>query len=113
MHYCRETTKLGTRLRDCAERSERELYRPPSGRPRVSTPATYRSGTPRGQHPVIALWHAHLRGLATVMHEIYGLNVYELLDTKFKVGTVCRFRVRKYLFQRTPFPGFGESSGYP
>jgi hypothetical protein len=40
-------------------------------------------------------------------------KVAELLDTKFKVGAVFRFRVRKYLFQGASFLGFGESSGNP
>jgi len=48
-------------------------YGRPSWRPRVSAPATYRSGTPRNQHPAVARWHAHLRGLATAIHEISGL----------------------------------------
>ena len=39
----------------------------------MSVPATYRSGTPRAQHPAVARWHAHLRGLATAIHEISGL----------------------------------------
>jgi hypothetical protein len=33
----------------------------------------YRSGTPRDQNPAVARWHAHLRGLATAIHEISGL----------------------------------------
>src|SRR5210317_132713 len=48
-------------------------YGRPSWRPRVSAPATYRLGTPRNQHPAVARWHAHLRGLATAIHEISGL----------------------------------------
>jgi hypothetical protein len=47
-------------------------YGRPSWRPRVSAPATYRSGTPRNQHPAVARWHTHLRGLATAIHEISG-----------------------------------------
>ncbi|MDH3803637.1 MAG: hypothetical protein OEU80_16325, partial [Deltaproteobacteria bacterium] len=31
-------------------------------------------GTPRNQHPAVARWHAHLRGLATAIHEISGLG---------------------------------------
>ena len=50
-------------------------YGRPSWRPRVSDPATYRSGTPRNQHPAVARWHAHLRGLATAIHEISGLAI--------------------------------------
>jgi hypothetical protein len=48
-------------------------YARPSGRPRVSDPATYRSGTPRNQHPAVARWHGLLHGLATQIHEISGL----------------------------------------
>jgi len=48
-------------------------YGRPSVRPQVSAPATYHSGTPRGQHPAVARWHAHLRGLVTPIHETYGL----------------------------------------
>ena len=59
------------------------------GRPRVSVPATYRSGTPRNQHPAGAGWPArhagasrlamagrpnHLLGLATANNEISGLE---------------------------------------
>jgi hypothetical protein len=50
-------------------------YGRPSWRPRVSDLAKYRSGTPRNQHPAVARWHAHLRGLATVIHEISGLDL--------------------------------------
>ena len=45
----------------------------PSWRPRMLVPAAYRSGTPRNQPPAVARWHAHLRGLATAIHEISGL----------------------------------------
>ena len=48
-------------------------YGRPSWRPRVLAPATYRSGTPRNQHPAVARWYAHLRGLATPIREISGL----------------------------------------
>jgi hypothetical protein len=34
----------------------------------------YRLGTPRDQHPAVAWWHAHLRGLATAIHETSGLE---------------------------------------
>jgi len=50
------------------------LSEPEAWRPRVSVPATYRSGTPRVQLPAVARWHAHLRGLATPIHEISGLG---------------------------------------
>ena len=42
----------------------------------MSYPATYRSGTPRIQHPAVARWHAHLHGLATPIHETSGLAIY-------------------------------------
>ena len=41
----------------------------------VSHLATYHSGTPQVQHPVVARWHAHLRGLAIAIHETSGLVV--------------------------------------
>jgi hypothetical protein len=49
----------------------------PSRRPRVSVPATYRSGTETNPavRGTVARWHAHLRGLATEIHEISGLAV--------------------------------------
>jgi hypothetical protein len=49
-------------------------YGHPSGRPRVSHPATYCSSTPRMQNPLLARWHAHLHGLVTSIHEISGLG---------------------------------------
>jgi len=49
-------------------------YGRPPWRPRVSAPATYRSGTPRNRHPAVARCHAHLRGLATAIHEKSGLG---------------------------------------
>ena len=52
-------------------------YGRPSWRPRMSAPATYHSGTPRNQHPAVARWQAHLRGLATAIHEISGLDESE------------------------------------
>jgi hypothetical protein len=54
-------------------------YGRPSGRPRVSAPATYRSGTPRNQHPAVTRWHAHLHG-ATSIRETFGLK-QSLLST--------------------------------
>jgi hypothetical protein len=44
-------------------------YGRPSGRPRVSDPATYCLSTPRIQPPAVARWHSHLRGLATTIHK--------------------------------------------
>ena len=34
------------------------------------------------QHPAVARWHAHLRGLATGIHEISGLRGWVLLQNK-------------------------------
>jgi hypothetical protein len=51
-------------------------YDRPSGRPRVSDPATYCSSTPRIQPPAVARWHNLLHGLATTIHEITGLGNY-------------------------------------
>jgi hypothetical protein len=48
-------------------------YDRPSGRPRVSDPATYRSDTPRIQPPAVNRWHGHLHGLATPICETSGL----------------------------------------
>jgi hypothetical protein len=59
-------------------------YGRPSWRPQVSAPATYRSGTPRNQHPVVARWHAHLCGLATATHEISGLIIQYRLPASAK-----------------------------
>ncbi len=54
----------------CSDRG----YGRPSGRPLVSAPATYRSGTPRNQDPAVARWHTLLHGLATEIREISGLE---------------------------------------
>jgi len=63
------------------------LSEPEAWRPRVSVPATYHAGTPRKQSRGTAgrlpgtrrkrlrcAWHAHLRDLATEIHEISGLE---------------------------------------
>ncbi|MDH3838863.1 MAG: hypothetical protein OET57_19130, partial [Desulfobacteraceae bacterium] len=54
-------------------------FRASSGVPSTGSgqapPATYRSGTPRNQSPAVARWQAHLRGLATAIHEISGLGI--------------------------------------
>ena len=53
-------------------------------------PATYRTGTPRNQHPAVARWHVHLRDLATAIHEISGLQyLFKIrleIDLARKVG---------------------------
>ncbi len=66
-------------------------YGRPSWRPRVSVPATYRSGTPRNQHPAVARWHAHLRGLATAIHEISGLETLLIPHLALRIYH-CRLR---------------------
>jgi hypothetical protein len=48
-------------------------YARPSGRPRVSDPATYCSSAPRIQPPAVARWHTVLHGLATAIRETSGL----------------------------------------
>jgi hypothetical protein len=56
-------------------------YGRPSWRPRMSVPATYRSGTPRDQSRGtagrVARWHSHFRGLATAIHAISELDENE------------------------------------
>jgi len=70
-------------------------YDRPSGRPRVSNPATYRSGTPRVQRPVIARWHGRLHGLATSIREISGLefilSYYGFSVLAYKMTVTRRF----------------------
>ncbi|MDH3558013.1 MAG: hypothetical protein WBF55_01425 [Syntrophobacteria bacterium] len=39
-------------------------------------------GTPRNQRPAVARWHAHLRDLATAIHEISGLAQQLLLRSE-------------------------------
>jgi hypothetical protein len=50
----------------------------PSGRLRVSDPATYCSSAPRIQLPAVARYHSHLHGLATAIHETSGLEGWHL-----------------------------------
>ncbi len=71
-------------------------YGRPSWRPRVSAPATYRSGTPRNQHPAVASWHAHLRGLATAIHETSRL---ERFLAKGLVELLVGGGQRRWIFQ--------------
>ena len=54
-------------------------YGSPSGRPRVSDPATYHLGTPQIQRPAVAQWHPHLRGLVTAIHGTSGLGRLDYL----------------------------------
>jgi len=51
-HYARAT---------CCDRG----YGRPSGRPRVSNLAAYRTSTPQVRVPVVAQWHGHLHDLVT------------------------------------------------
>ncbi|MFA9612802.1 MAG: hypothetical protein ACERK9_02550, partial [Deltaproteobacteria bacterium] len=42
------------------------------------------------QHPAVARWHAHLRGLATAIHEISGLGslkISHLNHIQFHLGS--------------------------
>ena len=56
----------------------------------MSAPATYRLGTPRNQSRGtagrVSRWPAHLRGLATAIHEISGLDL-------------CTFKTRAAYFE--------------
>ena len=49
--------------------------------------ATYRSGTPQVQHPVVTRWHAHLHGLATAIHETSGLKSTSPLKFEYCILT--------------------------
>ena len=76
----------------------------------MSVPATYHSGTPWNQRPAVAKWHAHLRGLATAIHEIFGLTTdsgsHELVS-KFSVRIpqfAFRNRQRCYSLLRADLP---------
>ena len=50
------------------------LYEPEAWRPRVSDPVRYASAPIPRYRGTVARWHAHLRGLATAIHEISGLG---------------------------------------
>ena len=63
---CPDNSRVG-----CSDRG----YGRPSGRPRVSHPATYYSSTPRMRDPAVARWQAHLHGLATPSRELSGLDL--------------------------------------
>jgi len=52
----------------------------------VLVSATYHSGTPRNQHLAVARWHIHLRGLATAIHEISGLESCDTLINYLSSG---------------------------
>ena len=69
-------------------------YGRPSWRPRVSAPATYRLGTPRTQHPVVARWHTHLRALAKAIHDISGLDAALLFLSRMPAGHVIGMGVK-------------------
>ena len=72
----------------------RPRYGRPSWRPRVSDPATYCSSTPRNQHPAVARWHVHLCGLATAIHEIFGLGFHK--EQNGRVGKNNPGAIRKF-----------------
>jgi hypothetical protein len=76
----------------CSDRG----YERPSGRPRVSDPATYCSSTPRIQPPAVSRWHTLLHGLPTAIREISGL--YVLFQILHRGGYVMR-RLTLMLFQ--------------
>ena len=67
-------------------------YDRPSGCPRVSDPATYCSSTPRIPLPAVAQWPSHLHGLATAIHETFGLiEISITLGNRQKKGRVIAF----------------------
>ena len=92
-------------------------YGRPSWRPRVSAPATYRSGTPRNQHPAVARWHAHLHGLATAIHEISGLANQQFSPLQaLSISPFYPFPVKPLLGNFYPFavkPLLGNSVALP
>ena len=55
-------------------------------------PCDVPSSTPRNQHPAVARWHAHLRDLATEIHEISGLSAitcfFTFPTTEFKLHSI-------------------------
>jgi len=61
-------------------------YGRPSGRPRMSDPATYCSSTTRIQPPAVARLHTLLHGLATKIRETSGLA---LVCNQFPVSCLC------------------------
>jgi hypothetical protein len=76
-------------------------YERPSGRPRVSDPATYYSSTPRIQSPAVSLWDTLLHGLATPIRETSGLlgiwlpeNLTNFIKTVQKERRIQEPRVR-------------------
>jgi hypothetical protein len=62
MNCCRETTQLGTRLRDRAERSEREEDGRSTGQPQGVGSEAYLHGTSQGPKPEDAWKDRHIRG---------------------------------------------------
>jgi hypothetical protein len=53
----------------------------------MSAPVTYRSGTPRDQHPAVTRWQARLRGLATAIHETSGLALESMGEAEVVLET--------------------------
>jgi len=72
---CQNTSPDIPRIVCCDRVSDR-----PSGRPRVSDPATYCSSTARIQLPAVARYQSHLHGLATAIHETSGLDLNVQFD---------------------------------
>jgi len=65
--------------------------------------ATYRSGTPQVQHPVVTRWHAHLHGLATAIHETSGLKSTSPLKFEYCILT-------SYINSFNQFPSFSDNN---
>jgi hypothetical protein len=65
--------------------------------------ATYRSGTPQVQHPVVARWHAHLHGLATAIHETSGLKSTSPLEFEYSIPA-------SYINSRNQFPSSADKN---
>ena len=62
----------------------------------MSVPATYRSGTPRDQHPAVTRWHGRLRGLATAIHETSGLGILPVFQNSNLKHIQCHLGSRKF-----------------
>jgi hypothetical protein len=62
MNWCCETVKPGTRLRDWAERSERELDERATGQPQGLESEAYLNSTSQGSRPEDARKDVHIHG---------------------------------------------------
>jgi hypothetical protein len=65
MNWRRETVKLGTRLRDWAERSERELDRRTTGHPQGVGSEAYLNSTSQGPTTEDARKEGHIHGCSS------------------------------------------------